>query len=45
MEIAFKAAIFAEEKYETEIDFTNIKVEDSYSGPIIQEDKPLTEEW
>jgi hypothetical protein len=45
MEIAFKAAIFAEEKYESDIDYTNIKVEDSYSGPTISEEKPITEEW
>jgi len=35
MEIAFKAAIFAEEKYEADIDYSNIKVEESYQGPVI----------
>ena len=45
MEIAFKAAIFAEEKYDADIDYTNIKVEESYQGPAIYDDKPLTEEW
>jgi hypothetical protein len=35
MEIAFKAAIFAEEKYEADIDYSNIKVEESYQGLVI----------
>jgi hypothetical protein len=44
-ERAFKEAICASEKYETEIDINNITVEESYKGPVILTDKPLTSEW
>ena len=32
-EKAFKEAISASEKYEANIDISNIKIEDSYTGP------------
>jgi hypothetical protein len=44
-EKAFKEAISSSERYESNIDAKNIAVEESYTGPRMEEGKVIDSEW